>query len=98
LLKDLVKRYNLPLNQSGRLDVDNHFELEQMLNGQGRMYAAGTITFGGSYAPVDSFLGLQYAALQSVDNLASVGAPGVKSLNVLSSFIQWLKWVFNESP
>jgi hypothetical protein len=69
-----------------------------MRNGKGQMYAAGAITHGGSYAPVDSFLGLQYSALQAVDSLASANAPGVNSLTPLLSFQQWLKWVFNERP
>jgi hypothetical protein len=64
----------------------------------GRMYAVGAITLGGPYAPVDSFLGLQYAALRSVESLAAVGAPGIRKLGALRSFIQWWKWVGNESP
>ncbi len=65
---------------------------------QGRMYAAGAITLGGYYAAVDSFLGLQYSALQSVSSLASITTPNVKKLGVLRSFSQWLKWVINQSP
>ncbi|MBW4562577.1 MAG: FHA domain-containing protein [Mojavia pulchra JT2-VF2] len=98
LLEDMVKHYNLPLNHLGRLVVANNFELVEMRNGKGQMYAAGTITLGGPYAAVDSFLGLQYAALVSVDGLAAARAPRVHYLNTLSSFNQWLKWVFNQSP
>ncbi|BAY07395.1 FHA domain-containing protein [Calothrix sp. NIES-2098] len=98
LLDDLVKHYNLPLNHLGRLVVANNFELVEMRNTKGQMYAAGAITLGGPYAAVDSFLGLQYAALVAVDGLAAARAPGVKRLNALSSFSQWLKWVFNQSP
>jgi hypothetical protein len=53
---------------------------------------------GGPYAPVDSFLGLQYAALRSVESLAANGAPGVGKLSVWRSFVQWLKWILNKSP
>jgi pSer/pThr/pTyr-binding forkhead associated (FHA) protein len=98
LLADLVKHYNLPVNHLGRLTVANNFELVEMRSDRGQMYAAGAITLGGPYAAVDSFLGLQYAALVAVDGLAAARAPGVQRLNVVSSFRQWLKWVLNQSP
>ncbi|MEH2117841.1 FHA domain-containing protein [Nostoc sp.] len=98
LLADLVKHYNLPMNHLGRLAVANNFELVEMRSDRGQMYAAGAITLGGPYAAVDSFLGLQYAALVAVDGLAAGRAPGVQKLNVVSSFRQWLKWVLNQSP
>ena len=93
------------------MSVSNDFELVEMRSqsgasgsspftqgGKGRMYAAGAITLGGPYAAVDSFLGLQYAALCSVDSLAKTKAPGLHRLNLLSSSLQWLKWVANQSP
>jgi pSer/pThr/pTyr-binding forkhead associated (FHA) protein len=107
LLNDLVTHYNLALNPLGRLNVSNDFELLEMQNSsspaqvrgaKGRIYAAGAITLGGPYAAVDSFLGLQYAALCSVEVLAKTKAPGMHQLNIFSSFSQWLKWVANQSP
>jgi len=103
LLEDLVVQYNLPLNGLGRLSVQKDFEVFSMRNasgskGDGRMYAAGAITLGGHYAPVDSFLGLQYAGLRSVESLAKAKAPGVRKLSVVRSLVQWLKWIFNQSP
>lgn len=98
LLDDLVKHYNLPINHLGRLVVANNFELPEMRSSKGQMYAAGAITLGGPYAAVDSFLGLQYAVLVAVDGLAAARAPGVHRLHTFSSFGQWLKWVFNQSP
>ncbi|MGJ5631075.1 FHA domain-containing protein [Nostoc sp. CALU 1950] len=98
LLADLVKHYNLPVNHLGRLTVANNFELVEMRSDKGQMYAAGAITLGGPYAAVDSFLGLQYAALVAVDGLSAAHAPGVHRLNTISSFRQWLKWVLNQSP
>ncbi|MEH1797887.1 FHA domain-containing protein [Nostoc sp.] len=98
LLADLVKHYNLPVNNLGRLTVANNFELVEMRSDRGQMYAAGAITLGGPYAAVDSFLGLQYAALVAVEGLAATHAPGVHRLNTISSFRQWLKWVLNQSP
>jgi hypothetical protein len=62
------------------------------------MYAAGAITLGGPYAAVDSFLGLQYAALRAVDAISATKAPGIHRLNGISSLSQWLKWVANQSP
>ena len=98
LLNDLVTHYNLPLNYLGRLSVSNDFELVEMRGLRGRIYAAGAITLGGPYAAVDSFLGLQYAALCAIDSLAAAKAPGLQQLNALSSFSQWLKWAANQSP
>ncbi|MEA5582984.1 FHA domain-containing protein [Nodularia harveyana UHCC-0300] len=98
LLEDLVQHYNLPLNHLERLVVSNNFELPEMRNSKGQMYAAGAITLGGPYAAVDSFLGLQYSALVAVDGLVASRAPGVHRLNMLTSSVQWLKWVLNQSP
>lgn len=105
LLKDLVVHYNLPLNALGRLSVANDFELVEMRNSTvlndavgGRMYATGAITLGGPYAAVDSFLGLQYAALISLESLASISAPGLGKLKGWRSLLQWFKWVNNQPP
>ncbi|QUY43614.1 FHA domain-containing protein [Acaryochloris marina] len=98
LLNDLVTHYNLPLNPAGRLAVTNDFELLEMRNQNGRMYGAGAITFGGPYAAVDSFLGLQYTALQALDGLVAARAPNLRRLNGISSFLQWLKWAQNKTP
>ncbi|MBV5260075.1 FHA domain-containing protein [Synechococcus moorigangaii CMS01] len=98
LLNDLVTHYQLPLNALGRLQVNNNFELPEMRNRTGQMYAAGAITFGGPHAAVDSFLGLQYCALKSVEALAKDRAPQVKPLHPLASCLQWLKWINNQTP
>src|SRR5205085_4525633 len=70
LLRDLATTYALPRNPLGRLKVANDFELVGMRSGAGRIYAAGVMTLGGPLAGVDTFLGLQYAAMHSVDALA----------------------------
>ncbi|MDY6783210.1 MAG: FHA domain-containing protein [Cyanobacteriota bacterium] len=98
LLDDLVTHYALPLNSAGRLSTNEAFELVEMRTNRGRMYTAGAIAFGGSYAPVDSFLGLQYSALRSADDLAACRAPHLKKLNPFTSLGQWLKWVANREP
>lgn len=98
LLSDLVRHYGLALNTWNKLDVTRDFELAQMRNDGGRVFAAGSITAGGFYAPVDSFLGLQFAALRSADALARLGAPGVSRLNGWRSFNQWLRWARGKQP
>jgi pSer/pThr/pTyr-binding forkhead associated (FHA) protein len=98
LLKDLVEMYQLPLNYLGRLSVANDFEVTAMRNQSGRLYTAGAITLGGPYAPVDSFLGLQYAALRSVESLSRDRAIQLRQLEGLRSLIQWVKWAVNRSP
>ncbi len=92
LLNDLINRYQLERNIKDRLQVTPEFEITDMRNGKGRMYASGIITLGSHYAPVDSFLGLQYAAQQSVDALTRLGAPGLRYLNGLRSVVEWVKW------
>lgn len=98
LLQDLCSHYNLPTNPKGRLHVANDFEIPNLRNGQGRIYAAGAMTLGGPHAAVDSFLGLQYAALRSVDTLAQIGAPGLRRLNGLRSALQWARWARGVAP
>nr|WP_290227450.1 FHA domain-containing protein [Trichocoleus desertorum] len=98
LLDDLVTQYSLPLNPLGRLSVANDFELVEMRNGRGRLYAAGAMTLGGPYAAVDSFLGLQYAALCAVTDLAKMRAPSLQRLHPVRSLTQWFKWIFGQPP
>ncbi|MDT9340353.1 FHA domain-containing protein [Trichodesmium erythraeum 21-75] len=98
LIYDLVKKYNLQLNAQKRLTVSNDFEVIGVSNEPGKIYACGAITFGGPYAAVDSFLGLQYTALRCVDHLFKIQAPGIKYLNGFSSIGQWWKWATNQSP
>lgn len=105
LLDDLINHYKLPLNPLGRLAVNNDFEIRQMRNSPdpndrvgGRIYAAGIITLGGPYAPVDSFLGLQYSAHRSAAALVEVKAPGIHRLEGIASLWQWIKWAANFAP
>lgn len=98
LLRDLIDHYNLDLNPQMRLHVENDFEIKKMRNGKGRMYAAGIITLGGPYAPVDTFLGLQYAAHRAAEGLAAARAPKLRYLEGIGSVWQWFKWAFNITP
>jgi pSer/pThr/pTyr-binding forkhead associated (FHA) protein len=98
LIADLVQQYQLPLNNRSQLSVTPQFAIAPLANDRGRVYGAGTITAGGSYGPVDSFLGLQYAALASVCDLTDEQAPGLKQLTGWRSTTQWLYWLLNRSP
>ena len=106
LLKDLIERYQLPLINKKSLKVSNEFEITSLASSDvqypqrpnGRMYAAGVTTLGGPYAAVDSFLGLQYAALRTVTHLTHIRAEGLRTLGVGRSGSQWLRWVTNQTP
>jgi pSer/pThr/pTyr-binding forkhead associated (FHA) protein len=98
LLDDLISHYNLLLNPFGRLHVANDFEIVEMRNDRAKIYAAGIMTLGGPYAPVDTFLGLQYAAHRAAEGLARAKAPGIRHLEGIGSLWQWLKWATNHSP
>ena len=54
------------------------------------MYAVGTMTLGGYFAGVDTFLGLQYSALRIMDDLAKRGF--VKKMGPFRSTAQWWRW------
>ena len=98
VLKDLMETFELPRNPAGRFAVTNEFELPEMRNGSGRMYAAGVMTLGGPFAPVDSFLGLQYAAFRISNDLMRNQAPYLQPLTALRSLNQWLKWARGVQP
>ena len=107
VLRDLIDTYNLERNGiSGNaaeqrlsgLKVSHSFEIEGLRNQSARAYAAGVMTLNGPYAAVDSFLGLQYAALRSVDDLAANKAPALSHFGPLRSATHWLKWCRNETP
>lgn len=96
LLCDILNTYTIERNVKGRLDVTETFEVKGMRNGAGRFFAVGAMTFGSHYPGVDSFLGLQYAAQQTVNNLVSHRA--VKRLGPLKSVNQWVRWAGGIRP
>ncbi|MCB8943914.1 MAG: zinc ribbon domain-containing protein [Ardenticatenaceae bacterium] len=98
ILADLQARYGLARNLTGQLAVSSDFELVGMRHDWGQVYMAGTIAFGNAFAPVDSFMGLQYAAQRSVDALIRARAPGVRYLNGLNSLRQWGRWWRGAAP
>ena len=107
LLADLIRTYDLSRNRAAGdgaelrlagLAINTAFEVAGLQNGRGHIWAAGVVTANGPYAAVDSFLGLQYAALRSADHLGQLGAPGVSRFGWLRSSTQWLKWCLGSSP
>jgi hypothetical protein len=55
------------------------------------MYASGAATLGGYFPGVDTFLGLQLAAREIADDLASIDmAPRLGST---ASIRQWYRWM-----
>ncbi len=95
VLKDLLTHAGAAKNPKGRLDVEPNFLVRGTESGAGRLYASGSITLGGYYAGVDSFLGLQFASLQIHDALAAEGF--CKKIGPLRSISQWTKWARNKS-
>lgn len=90
LFADLLDHSGAQLNPLGRLDVERHFEIRGTQSGVGTAYAMGTMTLGGYFAGVDTFLGLQYSSLRIADDLAKRGF--VKKIGPLRSTSQWWRW------
>jgi pSer/pThr/pTyr-binding forkhead associated (FHA) protein len=97
-LKDMIECYHLRRNPKQRLKVTNNFEVIGMDNGQGHVFASGVLTLGGPHAAVDSFLGLQYAAMRSVEGLQKLRAPKVRRMHPLRSLAQWVRWTQGVQP
>lgn len=96
LVADLFEHAGAGRNPMGRLDVEKSFEVRGTRIGSGRMYASGAMTLGGYYAPVDSFLGVQYAGLKIAEDLATVGF--ARKIGLRRSLTQWLRWARNKTP
>ena len=93
LYADLIARSGARRNPKGRLAVEPSFEITGTRSGSGRLYASGAMTLGGPYAGVDSLLGLQYAALRAVDDMAEAGA--LPRIGPLRSARGWWGWARN---
>lgn len=96
LLADLLVHSGAGRNLLGRLDVEPTFEVRGTRAEPGRLYAVGAATLGGYLAGVDTFLGLQIAALEVCDDLAGQGF--CTYLGVRRSTAQWWKWVLDRQP
>ena len=95
LVADLLTFSPVGVNRLGGLRVDERFEVLGGSNGDGRIFASGSTARGGPYGPVDSFGGLQHAALTIADELASAGIG--HRLNPWRSLTGWLRWIGGKS-
>jgi pSer/pThr/pTyr-binding forkhead associated (FHA) protein len=98
ILGDLACRYGIEQNAAGGWLVSPDFEIKGLRNGGGQVFAAGITAAGNTYAPVDSFLGLQYAAQRAVNVLIQEKAPNLHLLTPLESLEQWWRWVNGREP
>ena len=96
VLADLLQHSGAGRNPVGRLDVERTFELRGSASGPGVMYASGATTLGGYFPGVDTFLGLQVAAQEIVDDLARRGF--CRRIGTFRSIRQWLRWARNKQP
>jgi hypothetical protein len=96
VLADLLAHSGAGHNPLGRLDVERTFEVRGTRSEPGRLYATGTATLGGYFPGVDTFLGLQLAAREVADDIASIGI--VRRMGSARSVSQWLRWVQGREP
>jgi hypothetical protein len=96
VLADLLEHSGAGRNPVGRLDVERTFQLRGTDSGTGVIYASGSITLGGYFPGVDTFLGLQIAAQEITDDLARRGF--CKKIGPGRSTRQWLRWARGKRP
>ncbi|MBO0842673.1 MAG: hypothetical protein J2O46_05775 [Nocardioides sp.] len=95
LVNDLVHQGLAEVNELGCLRVGEDFVVAGSEQHSGGIFASGMTARGGPLAPVDSFLGMQSAALSIADTLAARGF-GAR-LTPLRSVRQWWKWMGGKS-
>jgi len=95
LVHDLVEQRLAEVNALGCLRVDERFVVAGSEEHPGAMFASGMTSRGAPLAPVDSFLGLQSAALSIAEVLVGQGLGS--RLGPLRSVAQWWKWMGGRS-
>lgn len=80
----------------GGLSVDDGFSVLGCESGEGRVFASGMTARGASLGPVDSFAGLQSAALDIAEQLAAQGLG--ERLTPARSIAAWRKWMGGRKP
>ena len=73
VLADLLDHSDAEPNPLDKLAVERNFEIRGTRSEPGRVYAVGSSTLGSYFPGVDTFLGLQFAALRIADDLAKQG-------------------------
>lgn len=96
VIGDLLTHGGAGRNPVNRLDVERTFEVRGTRTEGGRMYASGAATLGGYFPGVDTFLGLQIAALEIADDLARQGF--CRPLRPMRSIRQWWRWARDLRP
>lgn len=95
IVNDLVQQGIAEVNELGCLRVGDDYVVAGSEQHSGAIFASGMTARGGPLAPVDSFLGLQSAALSIADGLAARGLG--RRLGPLRSTRQWMKWMGGKS-
>lgn len=95
LIADLLAFSPVSTNRLGGLRTTPDWAIEGGASGDGLMFASGRTARGGPYGPVDSFVGLQQAALSIADTLAAAGFG--ERLGPLRSARGWLHWIGGKS-
>ncbi|MEU1732583.1 hypothetical protein [Streptosporangium sp. NPDC020145] len=90
VLADLLEHGGAQRNGAGRLAVGRNFEVSGAGSGDGMLYASGAAVAGNHFPAVDSFLGMQTAALDIAADLSRRGF--CAGLGPLRSVSQWFKW------
>jgi hypothetical protein len=93
VLADLLDHSGAGRNPIGRLDVARDFEVRGAQSPPGTMFASGSVTLGGYFPGVDTFLGLQIAAQEITDELAKRGF--CRRIGPGRSVAQWWRWARN---
>jgi len=96
LVADMLACGLASTNARGGLAVDDAFRVRGAESGDGRLYASGALVAGGPIAPVDSFWGLQRAALDIATSLAAAG--WCDKLTAGRSIRGWWRWLGNRAP
>ncbi|MGQ0623215.1 MAG: hypothetical protein ACT4PP_00930 [Sporichthyaceae bacterium] len=96
LLADLVATGLARENSFGRLTVSADFEVREARHGQARIFASGAMSLGTDIGPVDSYWGLQAAALRIADALAASGM--CRPLTMRNSLAGWVRWMRGVTP
>ena len=82
-------------NSLGRLYVDQQFRVN-VNNHDGALFASGPLILGCSYAPVDSFWGLQFVAQEILSQLDL--APKILSRGQKNTLVAWFSWIRGARP
>jgi hypothetical protein len=83
-------------NPSGGIHVESDFEAPSARSGDGRLFVSGVLALGSEVAAVDSFFGLEYAALRIADRLADEGF--CRRLGAFSSLRGWSRKLLGVAP